>query len=47
MKEMVGDFMGRWLGATFFRGRELIDAIWATSYLKVAHACVMPLGYGP
>jgi hypothetical protein len=45
MKEVVGDFTGRWLGATFFRGREPIDAIWATSDLKVAHACIMPVGY--
>ena len=27
-------------------GSELIDAIWATSDLKVAHACIMPVGYG-
>jgi hypothetical protein len=45
MKELVGDFMGRQLGATFFRGCEPIDAIWATNDLKVAHACIMPVGY--
>jgi hypothetical protein len=44
MKEVVGDFMGRQLGATFFSGSEPIDAIWATSDLEVAHACVMPVG---
>jgi hypothetical protein len=38
--------MGRQLGATFFRGIERIDAIWGTSDLEVAHACVMPVGYG-
>ncbi len=38
--------MGRQLGATFFRGSEPIDAIWATSNLEVAHACIMPVGYG-
>jgi hypothetical protein len=27
MKEVVGEFMGRQLGATFFRGSEPIDAI--------------------
>jgi hypothetical protein len=27
MKEVVGEFMGRRLGATFFRGSEPIDAI--------------------
>ncbi len=46
MKEVVGDFTGRQLGATFFRGSEPIDTIWATSNLEVAHACVMPVGYG-
>jgi hypothetical protein len=38
MKEVVGDFTGRQLGATFFRGSEPIDAIWAMSNLEVAHA---------
>ncbi len=27
MEEVVGDFTGRWLSATFFRGHEPIDAI--------------------
>jgi hypothetical protein len=46
MMEVVGDFTGRWLGATFFRGREPIDAIWGTRDLNVANACIMPVGYG-
>jgi hypothetical protein len=46
MKEVVGDFTGRQLDATFFRGSEPIEAIWAMSNLEVAHACVMPVGYG-
>jgi hypothetical protein len=46
MKEVVGEFTGGQLGATFFRGSELIDPIWATSNLEAAHACVMPVGYG-
>ncbi len=46
MKEEVGDFMGRQQGATFLRGSEPIDAIWVMSNLKVAHACVIPVGYG-
>jgi hypothetical protein len=46
MKEVVGDFTGRWLSATYFRGHEPIDAIWATRDLKVAYACVMPVGSG-
>jgi hypothetical protein len=44
--EVVGVFTVRRLGATFFRRSELIDAIWATSDLEVAHACIMPVGYG-
>jgi hypothetical protein len=45
MKEVVGDFTGRQLGAIFFRGSEPIDTIWATSNLEVALACIMPVGY--
>jgi hypothetical protein len=45
MTEVVGDFTGRWHGATFFRGPESIDAIWATRDLNVAHVCIMPVGY--
>ena len=46
MKEVVGEFMGRHVGATFFNGSDPIDTIWVTSNLEVAHACVMPVGYG-
>ena len=46
MKEVVGDFTGQKLGATFFRGTEPIDGIWATSDVVVTNACVMPAGYG-
>jgi hypothetical protein len=46
MMEVVGEFTGKQLGATFFRGSEPINAIWATSDLKVAHACIMPVEYG-
>ena len=45
MTEVVRDVTGRWLGATFFRGREPIDAIWVMRDLDVAHACVMLIGY--
>ncbi len=45
MMEVVGEFTGKQLGATFFRRSEPINAIWATSDLKVAHACIMPVGY--
>ncbi len=46
MTEVVGDFTGRRLRATFFRRGEPIDAIWVTRDLDVAHECIMLLGYG-
>ena len=46
MKEVVGDFTGSKLGATYFRGSVPIDAIWATPDVSIAGACVMPCGYG-
>ena len=46
MQEVVSNFTSKQLGATFFRGSKPIDAIWATSNLEVAHACVMLVGYG-
>ena len=46
MREVVGDFTGSQLGATYFRGTVPIDAIWATPDISVAGACVMPCGYG-
>jgi len=46
MKEVVGDFTGQHLGATFFRGTTPIDGIWATPDIVVTRACMMPAGYG-
>ena len=46
MKEVVGDFTGKKLGATFFRGVTPIDGFWATPDVIVTAACVMPVGYG-
>ena len=46
MKEVVGDFTGQQLGATFFRGKTPIDGLWATPDIVVTGACVMPVGYG-
>ena len=46
MSEVVGDFTGKKIGATHFRGSKPIDAVWATKDLTVASACVMPVGYG-
>ena len=46
MKEVVGKFTHKRLGATYFRGKTPIDGVWATSDIHVTFACVMPLGYG-
>jgi hypothetical protein len=46
MKELVGDFTGRQLRATYIWGNEPVDGIWATSDLTVANACLMPVGFG-
>lgn len=46
MREVVGDFTGEKIGATYFRGSHPIDAVWATSDVEVVGACVMPAGFG-
>ncbi len=46
MQEVVGEFTSRKIGPTYFRGSRLIDAVWATSDVQVAGACIMPAGYG-
>lgn len=46
MSEVVGDFTGRPLGATFFRGSKPIDGVWASKDVRVEGACVMPCGFG-
>jgi hypothetical protein len=46
MKDVVGEFSARKLGATYFQGSVPIDTKWATSDVTVANACVMPVGYG-
>ena len=46
MKEVVGDFTARQLGATYFCGSEPIDGVWATGNITVTNACVMPVGFG-
>ena len=46
MKEVVGSFTGKKVGATFFRGSNPIDVIWATSDLVVTNTFIMPVGYG-
>ena len=46
MSEVVGDFTGKQVGPTFFWGSNPINRVWATCDVVVAHACVMPAGYG-
>jgi hypothetical protein len=46
MSEVVGDFTGRPVGPTFFRGTKPIDGVWATKDIQVVNACVMPAGFG-
>ena len=46
MREVVGEFTGSEIGATYFRGTKPIDGVWATNDLQVVGACVMPAGYG-
>ena len=45
MSEVVGDFTGEKLGATYFHGTKPIDDIWATKDIVITHACVMPMRY--
>jgi hypothetical protein len=46
MSEVVGNFTGKKLGATYFRGTKPIDGIWTTKDIVITHACVMPARYG-
>ena len=46
MNEVVGAFTNEPLGATFFRGSNPIDGVWATLDIVVTGTCVMPVGYG-
>ena len=46
MIEAVGNYTGKKIGATFFRGTKPIDGVWVTSEVVIIGACVMPAGYG-
>ncbi len=46
MKEVVVDFTGKQVGATFFRGTEPIDGVWEMADLKITNACIMMVGCG-
>ena len=42
----MGDFTGKKVGATFFRGKKPIDGVWTTTNVVIIGACVMPAGFG-
>ena len=46
MIEAVGNYTGKKISATFFRGTNPIDRVWVTSDVVIIGACVMPSGYG-
>jgi hypothetical protein len=46
MLEVVGEFTGKRIGPTFFRGSKPVNGVWATPDIAVTHACVMPAGFG-
>jgi hypothetical protein len=46
MREVVGMFTGKQIGATYFQGLTPIDGVWATSDMVITGACVMPAGFG-
>ena len=46
MGEAIGDFTENKVGATFFRGKKLIDGVWTTANLVITGACVVPVGFG-
>jgi hypothetical protein len=46
MREVVGDFSGKKIGATHFQGSEPINAVWVTGDIEVENTYIMPVGYG-
>ena len=46
MGEAVGDFTGKKVGATFFRGKKPIDGVWTSADVVITGACSMPAGVG-
>jgi hypothetical protein len=45
MKEVIGEFTGTPVRATFFRGSKPINGVWATSDITVCNTSIMPVGY--
>jgi len=46
LREVILHTTGRQTGATFFRGSQPIDGLWASADLDISNACLMPFGYG-
>ncbi len=46
MREVVGTFTGKQIGAIFLQGQSPIDGVWVTSDVMITEACVMPAGFG-
>ena len=44
MNEVVGNFTGKKIGATLFKGSKPIDAIWTTPDIVLVGACVSHTG---
>ena len=42
----VGDFIGKKVGATFFRDKKPIVGVWTTADVLITGVCVMPSGFG-
>ena len=45
MSEVVGNFTGQKVGATYFHKGKTLDDIWATTDIEVVGSCVMPVEY--
>ena len=43
--EAVGDFTGKKVGDTIFRGKKPIDGVWTTADVVIRGACVMSTGF--
>jgi hypothetical protein len=46
MLEVVGEFMGKRIGPTFFQGLKPINGVWVTPDIAVTCSCMMPAGFG-
>ena len=46
LREVVGYFTNKQIGATHFRGKTPIDGVWASSDISVANACIKLVRYG-